>query len=255
MMPMKRILVTNDDGVEAPGLAALAQALAPLGEVTVVAPLRETSAIGHALTLHDPLRLERVRERVCAVNGTPTDCITLGVFSVLGSLPDLVVSGINRGLNIGDDVTYSGTVAGALEAVLLGVPGIAVSVDKGDDGWNFSAAARVSTSFAEAVLERGLPPRVLLSINVPKGEPNGIRVTVQGRRNHSTSVTERIDVRGRPYYWIGLSEDDWHMEPNSDRAAIVDGFVSVTPLQSDLTAYDAMEFAEELSKRGQAEVR
>ena len=213
---MKRILVTNDDGVESPGLAALAQALGPLGDVTVVAPLRETSAIGHALTLHDPLRLERVRDRVYAVDGTPTDCITLGVFTVLGSLPDLVVAGINRGLNIGDDVTYSGTVAGALEAVLLGVPGVAVSVDKGGDGWEFSAAARVAAMFAEAVLERGLPPRVLLNINVPKGEPHGTRVTVQGRRNHSTSVTERIDVRGRPYYWIGLSDDDWLTDGNSE---------------------------------------
>jgi 5'-nucleotidase len=252
---MTRILVTNDDGVDSPGLAALAVALAPLGEVTVVAPMKETSAIGHALTLHNPLRLERVRDRVFAVDGTPTDCVTLGVFTVLGSLPDLVVSGINRGLNIGDDVTYSGTVGGALEAVLLGVPGVAVSVDKSDGGWEFGAAARIATTFAEAVLDRGLPPRVLLNINVPKGEPHGIRVTVQGRRNHSTSVSERIDVRGRPYFWIGMSEDDWLQEPNSDRAAVSAGIVSVTPLQTDLTAYDALEFAEELSKRGEAEVR
>jgi 5'-nucleotidase len=204
---MKRILVTNDDGVQSRGLAAVADALERLGEVTVVAPFRETSAIGHALTLHNPLRLERVRDRVFAVDGTPTDCITLGVFTVLRGLPDLVVSGINRGLNVGDDVTYSGTVAGALEAVLLGVPGLAVSVDKGDAGWDFGAAARMATTLGEAVLERGLPPRVLLNVNVPKGEPNGVRVTVQGRRNHSTSVSERMDVRGRPYYWIRMSAD------------------------------------------------
>jgi 5'-nucleotidase len=252
---MKRILVTNDDGVQSPGLAAVAEALAALGEVTVVAPQRETSAIGHALTLHNPLRLERIRERMFAVDGTPTDCVTLGVFTVLHGLPDLVVSGINRGLNIGDDVTYSGTVAGALEAILLGVPGLAVSVDKGDNGWEFTAAARMAAMFAEAILERGLPPRVLLNLNVPKGEPNGIRVTVQGRRNHSTSVSERTDVRGRPYYWIGLSEDDWLPEPNSDHLAIVEGFVSVTPLQPDLTAYDALDLTEELSRKRQAEVR
>jgi 5'-nucleotidase len=252
---MKRILVTNDDGVQSPGLAAVADALERLGEVTIVAPFRETSAIGHALTLHNPLRLERVRDRVFAVDGTPTDCITLGVFTVLRGLPDLVVSGINRGLNVGDDVTYSGTVAGALEAVLLGVPGLAVSVDKGAAGWDFGAAARMASALGEAILERGLPPRVLLNVNVPKGEPNGVRVTVQGRRNHSTSVSERMDVRGRPYYWIGMSEDDWLPEANSDHLAVAEGFVSVTPLQSDLTAYDALDLTEELSRRRQAEVR
>jgi 5'-nucleotidase len=252
---MKRILVTNDDGVQSAGLFAAADALAHLGEVTVVAPFRETSAIGHALTLHNPLRIERVGDRVFAVDGTPTDCITLGVFTVLRGLPDLVVSGINRGLNIGDDVTYSGTVAAALEAVLLGVPGVAVSADKNDDGWDFSVAARMAAAFADGVLERGLPPRVLLSVNVPRGQPNGVRVTVQGRRNHSTSVSERTDVRGRPYYWIGLSEDDWLADGNSDHRAIAEGFVSVTPLQTDLTAYDALDLSEELSRRSHAEVR
>ena len=252
---MKRILVTNDDGVQSPGLSAVAEALSRLGEVTIVAPLGETSAIGHALTLHNPLRLERVRDRVFAVNGTPTDCITLGVFTVLRGVPDLVVSGINRGLNIGDDVTYSGTVAAALEAALLGVPGVAVSADKHDGGWDFSVAARIATELAERVLERGLPPRVLLNVNVPQGHPAGIRVTVQGRRNHSTSVSERTDVRGRPYYWIGLSEDSWHADGKSDHRAIAEGFVSVTPLQADLTAYDALDYAEELSRRGHAEVR
>jgi 5'-nucleotidase len=252
---MRRILLTNDDGVQSPGLTAAAEALTRLGEVTVVAPFGETSAIGHALTLHNPLRLERLADRVFAVDGTPTDCITLGVFTVLHGLPDLVVSGINRGLNIGDDVTYSGTVAAALEAVLLGVPGVAVSADKGTDGWDFSVAARVAATFADAVLERGLPPRVFLSINVPKGSPNGIRVTVQGRRSHSTSVSERVDVRGRAYYWIGLSEDEWLADGNSDHRAIAEGFVSVTPLKTDLTAYDALDLAEELSRGRQAGVR
>jgi 5'-nucleotidase len=252
---MRRILLTNDDGVQSSGLTAAAEVLTRLGEVTVVAPFRETSAIGHALTLHNPLRLERLADRVFAVDGTPTDCITLGVFTVLRELPDLVVSGINRGLNIGDDITYSGTVAGALEAVLLGVPGVAVSADKGTDGWDFAEAARAAATFAEAVLERGLPRRVFLNINVPKGSANGIRVTVQGRRNHRTSVSERLDVRGRPYYWIGLSEDDWQADGNSDHRAIAEGFVSVTPLQTDLTAYDALDLAEELSRGRQAEVR
>ena len=252
---MKRILVTNDDGIQSAGLAALVDALAPLGNVTVVAPLRETSAIGHALTLHNPLRLEPVGERMFAVDGTPTDCVTLGVFSVLGGLPDLVVSGINRGLNIGDDVTYSGTVAGALEGALLGVPSVAVSVEKGDAGWEFTPAGRIAAAFAAGVLERGLPPRVLLNVNVPKGEPRGIRVTVQGRRNHSTSVHERTDVRNRRYYWIGLSEDDWIPEAQSDHLAIIEGYASVTPLQPDMTAHGALAFTEGLSRGWQAEVR
>lgn len=252
---MKRILLTNDDGVQSEGLAALAEALAPLGEVTVVAPLRETSAIGHALTLHDPLRLEQVGDRVFSVGGTPTDCVTLGVFAVLRGLPDLVVSGINRGLNIGDDVTYSGTVAGALEGVLLGVPSLAVSVERGVRGWEFAEAGRVAQKLAGGVLERGLPPRVLLNVNVPKGQPKGIRVTVQGRRNHSTSVDERVDVRNRRYYWIGLSEDDWLPEPNSDHLAVVEGYASVTPLHPDLTAHAALSFTEALSHGGPGGVR
>ena len=252
---MTRILVTNDDGIRSPGLAALVDALEPLGEVTVVAPSQETSAIGHAVTLHDPLRLERIGDRLYAVEGTPTDCITLGVFTVLGGLPDLIVSGINQGLNVGDDVTYSGTVAGALEGILLGVAALAVSVAKGDDGWAFGAASEVAATLAKAVLERGLPPRVLLNVNVPKGTPKGVRITAQGRRNHSTSVSERLDVRGRPYYWIGLSQDDWLAEPDSDHLAITDGYVSVTPLQPNLTAYDAMAHLEQLSRGRQAGVR
>ena len=252
---MKRILVTNDDGIQSAGLAALKDALAPLGEVTVVAPLTETSAISHALTLHNPLRLEPAGEGAFAVGGTPADCVTLGIFSVLRQLPDLIVSGINRGLNVGDDVTYSGTVAAALEGALLGVPSIAVSVEQGDTGWEFAPAARIARMFAAAVLERGLPPRVFLNVNVPKGEPKGLRVTVQGRRNHSTSVDERTDVRQRRYYWIGLSEDDWIPEPDSDHLAIVEGYASVTPLQPDMTARSALSFTEALSQGGQAEVR
>ncbi len=252
---MKHILVTNDDGIQSAGLAALVEVLQPLGEVTVVAPERETSAIGHALTLHEPLRLEPTGERRFSVNGTPTDCITLGVFMVLRALPDLVVSGINRGLNLGDDVTYSGTVAGALEAVLLGAPGLAVSVDKGESGWTFGEAARVAAMLAEEVLAKGLPRRVLLNVNVPRGTPKGLRATVQGQRNHSTSVFERRDPKGRPYYWIGMSEDDWLSHPRSDRLAIDEGYVSVTPLQPDMTAHDASGVAEALTREWQAEVR
>jgi 5'-nucleotidase len=235
---MIRILVTNDDGVRSKGIRALAEALAPLGEVVTVAPTREVSAIGHALTLHHPLRLEHIRESTWAIDGTPTDCVNIAVAAVLKGLPDLVVSGINKGLNVGDDVTYSGTVAGALEGALLGVPAIAVSLQQGPGEWDFGPAAAVARKIADRVLRTGLPPRAFLNVNVPRTTPQGIRVTVQGARNHSTTVTERRDPRGRAYFWIGEGHDEWLPNGNSDHEAIRAGFVSVTPLQSDLTALE-----------------
>ena len=243
---MKRILVTNDDGVRSLGIAALADALRPLGEVIVLAPLREASAIGHALTLHHPLRLEHVGEHVYAVDGTPTDCVNIAVFKVLQGLPDLVVSGINKGLNVGDDVTYSGTVSGALEGVLLGVPAIAVSLQQGPGDWDFGASARAAHDVAAAVLERGLPARTFLNVNVPRGTPKGVRVTVQGKRNHATTITERHDPRGRQYFWIGEGQDEWLPNGTSDYEAIRAGYVSVTPLHSDLTAHAALEYVKGL---------
>ncbi len=196
---MIRILVTNDDGVRSEGIRALAEALAPLGEVVTVAPTREVSAIGHALTLHHPLRLEHRRDSIYALDGTPTDCVNIAVAAVLKGLPDLVVSGINRGLNVGDDVTYSGTVAGAMEGALLGVPAIAVSLQQGPGEWEFRDAAAVARVMAERVLAMRLPPRTFLNVNVPCRTPLGVRVTVQGARNHATTVTDRHDPRGRPY--------------------------------------------------------
>lgn len=244
--PMTRILVTNDDGVRSLGISALARALEPLGAVTVLAPLREASAIGHALTLHHPLRLEHFGENVYAVDGTPTDCVNIAVSSVLRGLPDLVVSGINKGLNVGDDVTYSGTVSGALEAALLGVPSIAVSLQQGPGDWEFGHAARAAHDVAAAVIAKGLPARSFLNVNVPRGVPKGLRVTVQGKRNHATTVTERHDPRGRPYFWIGEGQDEWLPNGDSDYEAIRSGYVSVTPLQSDMTAHALLGFVKEL---------
>jgi 5'-nucleotidase len=252
---MPKILVTNDDGVRSHGLAALAAALEPLGEVTIVAPTRETSAIGHALTLHRPLRLERLGERRFALDGTPSDCINIAVVSVLRELPQLVVSGINLGLNLGDDLTYSGTVSAALEGALLGVPAIAVSAHRSGPEWDFRSAARAAAALAGAVLKSGLPSRTLLNVNVPAGEPRGVRVTVQGRRNHVTSVEERIDPRGRAYFWIDVAQDHWEPDPRSDYQAVRDGFVSVTPLHPDLTAHAALVAIEELSLGIKGEVR
>ena len=253
---MIRILVTNDDGVRSAGIEALAEALKPLGEVTVVAPLHEASAIGHALTLRRPLRLETFGERVFAVDGTPTDCVNIGITTVLRGKPDLVVSGINKGWNLGDDVTYSGTVSGAFEGALLGVPSIAVSLQYlVDMTFDFAEAARAAHLVAQSVLQKGLPAQTFLNINVPKGATKGFRVTVQAKRNHVTKVTERTDPRGQKYFWIEEGQNEWEPHDRSDYQAVRDGYISVTPLQPDLTAYSLIPAVEELPFAVNAAVR
>jgi len=252
---MGSILVTNDDGYRSEGLQALADALAPLGDVIVVAPVTEASAIGHALTLRRPLRLERIAERIYAVDGTPTDCVNIAITQVLKALPDLVVSGINKGWNLGDDVTYSGTVAGALEGALLGVPAIAVSLASTRGEYDFGPSSRAAATMAEAMLRRPLPGRTFLNINLPKGLPKGYRVTVQAKRNHVTSVAERQDPKGRSYYWIEEGEDEWEPHDRSDYQAVRDGYVSVTPLHPDLTAHHALGLVEQLTLETEAKVR
>jgi 5'-nucleotidase len=245
-----RILVTNDDGYRSDGITILADALRPLGDVTIVAPVVEASAIGHALTLRRPLRIEDIADGVYAVDGTPTDCVNVAVTQIFGGLPDLVVSGINKGYNLGDDVTYSGTVAGALEGALLGVPAIAVSLRVSRAGeYDFSHAARAAAAFADGLLRRPLPPRTFLNINVPHGEPKGYRATVQAKRNHITSVAERTDPKGRPYFWIEEGQNEWEPHDRSDYQAVRDGYVSVTPLQPDLTAHDVLDAIEDMAAR------
>lgn len=237
---MTRILVTNDDGVRSEGSHALAEALGALGEVTIVAPHIEASAIGHALTLRRPLRMEQVGPNAYEVDGTPTDCVNIAVTKIFGGLPDLVVSGINKGYNLGDDTTYSGTVAGAMEAALLGAAGIAVSLERTLGAYDFGPSARAAAEIAVLVLRHGLPARTFLNLNVPSGEPKGTRITVQAKRNHVTTVDERCDPRGKSYYWIEEGENDWEPHDRSDYQAVRDGFVSVTPLQPDLTNHDAL---------------
>jgi 5'-nucleotidase len=251
---MRTILITNDDGYRSDGLKALAAALQPMGEIIIVAPMQEASAIGHALTLRHPLRLERIADRIFAVDGTPTDCVNIGVTQVLKRLPDLVVSGINKGWNLGDDVTYSGTVAGALEAALLGIPAIAVSIRATRADYDFSFAAHAAALYADAIVRQPLPSRTFLNINVPKGRPKGYRVTVQAKRNHVTSVAERHDPKGRAYYWIEEGQDEWHPHDRSDYEAVREGYVSVTPLHPDLTAHDALAAVEQLSFERESEV-
>jgi 5'-nucleotidase len=245
---MFRILLTNDDGYRSEGIRALAERFRRLGTVTIVAPTEEASAIGHALTLRHPLRLEAIEAGIYAVDGTPTDCVNIAITQVFtGQLPDLVVSGINKGYNLGDDVTYSGTVSGALEAALLGIPALAVSLRSTRGDYDFSYAARAAAALADAMLRRPLPQRTFLNVNVPKGEPRGYRVTVQAKRNHITSVAERHDPKGRPYYWIEEGQNEWEPHDRSDYQAVRDGYISVTPLQPDLTAYDALAAVEELT--------
>jgi 5'-nucleotidase len=252
---MPLILITNDDGYRSDGILQLADALRPLGDATIVAPVEEASAIGHALTLRRPLRLERIREAVYCVDGTPTDCVNIAITQVYRGLPDLVVSGINKGWNLGDDVTYSGTVAGALEGALLGIPSLAVSLAATRKEYDFRYAAKTASELAEVLLARKLPPRTFLNVNVPKGQPRGRRVTVQAKRNHVTSVAERHDPKGRPYFWIEEGQDEWEPHDRSDYQAVRDGYVSVTPLHPDLTAHHALAALESLSQEREAEVR
>jgi len=227
--------------VTSDGIHALADAMKTLGEVIVVAPLQEASAIGHALTLRRPLRIEPIRDGVYGVDGTPTDCVNLGCEIILKRLPDLVLSGINKGWNLGDDITYSGTVSGALEGALLGSPGIAVSL-KRMATYDFGPAAEAARTVAAAVLAQPLAGRSFININVPAGIPKGLRVTTQAKRNHVTKIDSRMDPRGNAYYWIEEALDEYHPDGGrSDHEAVREGYVSVTPLQPDMTAYDSLE--------------
>jgi len=246
---MRRILVTNDDGYFSEGIKALARAFESLGEVTIVAPQTEASAVGHALTLRRPLRLERIADRLYSVDGTPTDCVNIAIDEVLEGKPDLVVSGINKGLNIGDDVTYSGTVAGALEGALLGYQALAVSLEFTRGEWDFGPAASTAASLGARLLEQPLPYRTFLNVNVPQGRLAGMRVTVQAKRNHITKVDQRLDPRQRPYFWIEEAQDDWEPHDRSDHQAIREGYISLTPLQPDLTDHRALGLVEALAQQ------
>ena len=238
------ILVCNDDGVHSEGLAALAAAVQPLGDVVVVAPDRERSAVSHSLTLHRPLRVEQVSAGRHAVNGTPTDCVNLAINGILGRRPSLVLSGINKGANLGDDVTYSGTVSAAMEGTLLGVPSVAISA-VGRGSFRFDAAAAFSARLAAWVLERSLPPDTLLNVNVPAprdGQPiRGFALTRMGRRRYGDAIVEKVDPRGKKYYWIGGKELEFVQEEGTDFHAVSQGFISVTPIHLDLTNYKSFD--------------
>jgi len=250
---MIRILVTNDDGIESAGLRVLAQALAPLGEVTVVAPTEEQSAVGHGITVRRALELRPDRNGWYSVDGTPTDCVNVAVTEVMGRVPDLVVSGINNGLNVGDDVTYSGTVAGALEGVLLGAPALAVSLQRSQPSMDFTEAGRVARQLAEAILQQGLPRRTLLNVNIPSQETRGCRVTVQAGRSQSFGIGTPKGDEGSAVRLDSI-QLAWEPHERSDYEAVQAGWVSITPLQPDWTHYDAIEVIERLTLSTSAEV-
>lgn len=247
---MPTILVTNDDGVYSPGLLALKQGLAALGTVIVLAPERNWSATSHAKTMHKPLRLQTVMladssEAYCS-SGSPTDCVALAAAGVLGAVPDLVVSGINAGYNLGIDVTYRGTVACAMEATIKGMPGIAVStVGPGQTAVDLQAihrrAAEIAAQLGEQVLLRGLPSQTLLNVNVPGVEPaalRGLHITRIGSRQYpNDELIRREDPYGRPYYWLGGGRPVDIHDDGTDVGAVANGFVSVTPITLDMTNY------------------
>lgn len=252
MAPRPRILVSNDDGYLSEGIQALVSAMEPLGEVWVVAPDREQSATSHAISLHRPLRIKEVRERWFHIDGTPTDCSYLAIHHLLKDRrPDLMVSGINHGANLADDVTYSGTVAAAMEASILGVPAIAFSlVARGE--FDFGPAARFAAQLARAVLSNPVQGRMLLNVNIPGGvEPVGYRVTRLGRHSYGYDVIENVDPRGRKYYWIG-GKDYAHedVEGSDCNAVHLDKVVSVTPLHLDLTEFRQLDLVRGWSLQG-----
>src|SRR5690606_1754506 len=201
------------------------------------------------------LRLDLIRPNVYAVDGTPTDCVNLALSQVFTAPPDLIVSGINKGLNIGDDVTYSGTVAGALEGALLGYPAMAVSLQYGPEVGDFAPAADVAGELASSLPASPLPAPTFLNINVPAGPARGIRVTIQAKRNHITKVARRVDPRGQPYFWIEEAQDDWQPHDRSDYQAIRDGYLSVTPIQPDLTDHTSLVATVALTQMLKAGVR
>ena len=237
------ILVTNDDGIQAPGISLLAGALESVGEVWFYAPDRQRSAVGHSVSLHRPLRVTEAGERRFMVDGTPTDCVMLAVRDLLPRRPELVVSGINDGANLGDDVTYSGTVAGAFEGMLLGVPAFAVS-DVSYAPQHMETAAAVAAKLARLVMANGMPAGTMLNVNVPdlpEDEIQGVAITRMGRRTYQDEIVKRHDPRGKVYYWIGGSEPSHEPGPGTDFEAVAANKVSVTPLQRDFTNHAALE--------------
>ena len=248
-----RILLTNDDGIHAEGLATLERVARTISDdVWVVAPETDQSGYSHSLSLSEPLRLRKISDQHYAVRGTPTDCVIMGVRRILPGMPDLVLSGINSGTNIADDITYSGTVAGAMEGALLGIPAIALSqaysVNDGQRTVPYDTAEALAPALLKRLLDVDLPRGAFLNLNFPScraEEVEGVRVTGQGKVSYNIDIEERADGRGFPYYWLRFGRDTSELRDGTDIHAVKNNFVSVTPLKFDLTAH---ELHDQLSK-------
>ena len=238
------ILVTNDDGVYAPGIRALFDAVRSLGRAVIVAPEQDKSAVSHSLTMNRPLRVRELDSDVYTIDGTPTDCVTIGMNKVLPKRPDLIVSGINPGPNLGDDISYSGTVSAAIEGTMYGIPGLAFSL-AGEAPFDFAVAADVAWKLASMALQFKLPEKTLLNVNVPDrtaAEIKGIRFTRQGQRVYKNAIQETFDPWQRKHYWIGGGTVHWSDSDNTDEQALRSGYISVTPIQLDLTNHAGIDF-------------
>ena len=247
-MPERHILVTNDDGIDADALPPLADALARVGEVEIIVPERNWSGASHSITLFRPLRVRPTKLRsghaAYMTDGSPTDCVRLAALGFLRHKPDLIVSGINRGANMGDDITYSGTVAAAMEGLLSNIPSIAISIGAFGGDTDYSSAASFAALLAGNILERGLPPDTLLNVNVPplpRDQIAGVEVTRLGKRTYRDQLIERLDPYGNPYYWVGGPSVSEEAEPGTDVAAMLAGKISVTPIMLDMTNHKLLD--------------
>lgn len=248
---MPIILVTNDDGINSSGLISLYNSMKKLGDAYIVAPDRERSAVSHSLTMHRPLKVEQVNHRIYSINGTPTDCVAIGVNKILPDKPAFIVSGINKGANLGDDITYSGTVSAAIESTIMGIPAFAISLvikKKSESPLFFDIAAKIAIEIGKYILKNSLPYDTLLNVNVPNlplKDIKGIKFTRQGKHIYDESIHETFDPSGEKYYWIGGGNPYWEHGDDTDIQAVKDNYVSITPIHLDLTNYEALEFLKE----------
>lgn len=239
---MPLFLLTNDDGIHSPGLEALVQTLGHLGECMVIAPDRDNSAVSHSLTMNRPLRVMKLKDNYYSLNGTPTDCVAIGLKKIIDRKPDILVSGINPGPNLGDDISYSGTVSAAVEGTMYGIPSLAVSL-AGKEPYNFSDAAELAAKLSRQILQQGLPEGTLLNANIPQVETiKGIRVTRQGRRLWENAIQETFDPWGRKHYWIGGGTPSSDSGEDTDVHAVGCGYISVTPIHLDLTNHQGIDY-------------
>jgi len=237
-----RILLTNDDGIMGKGLYPLIKELSKIGRTVAVVPQSEASASSHALSLHKALRLREIERDVFIVNGTPADCVRLGILYVMKGRVDMVISGVNDGPNVAEDVIYSGTVAGARESAMLGVPSVALSLVKGED---FKRVAKLSLEIVRKILKVKIPDGIFFNVNIPNENPNGVKFTFLGKRVYGRKVTVRKDPRGKSYYWIAGEKLGGVKINGSDFSAVIDGYISITPLSINQTDFKFLKILNE----------